>query len=178
MMKAEGLAHLSEGSAGDRKDVMPSVFWTFELVQERLVEALLLMRRMPDREHAWLKTKTMSLWQQVSPTAGMNAVERADYLRIDRDERPRMPGLTRHEVAEMEEALGWMRFVGERDRKLVGLAIGRLARGDRHVPWRELLQPMGMARGSDGLRMRYGRAINAICVALNPAGKLRGHVSR
>src|SRR3546814_20484305 len=42
---------MEEQSEGQRSG------WTFEMVQERLVEAMLLWRRMPDRERGWLAVK-------------------------------------------------------------------------------------------------------------------------
>lgn len=147
---------------------------TFALVQERLVEAMLMLWRLPDRERAWLRGGISSLWSQYHPTVGMNACERAEYLLShDRDEAPRMPGLTRDEVGAMEEALGWMRFVDTADRKLVGLAVTQLAQGYAQVSWRRLLTPMGLRLGADGLRMRYGRALHRIAVALDNGGNAR-----
>ncbi|MFD1951882.1 hypothetical protein ACFSGX_14000 [Sphingomonas arantia] len=145
--------------------------WTFAAVQERLVEAMLMLWRLPDRERGWLRVSISSLWSQYHPTVGMNPAERAEYLLShDRDEAPRLPGLTRAQVGAMEEALGWMRFVDVADRKLVGLAITQLAEGHSQVSWRRLLKPMGLTLGADGLRMRYGRALNRIAVALDDGG--------
>ncbi|MEX6641300.1 hypothetical protein V2A36_33240, partial [Pseudomonas aeruginosa] len=42
---------------------------------------------------------------------------------------------TREDVAEMEEAFGWLDAVAPDDRKLIGLAICELARGKREVSW-------------------------------------------
>lgn len=141
---------------------------TFADVQERLVEALIMLWRLPDRETGWQRLGSKDgPWDQI-------VAEWGDYA--DDDAQPSMPGLTRTEVAEMEEALGWMAHVSDRDRRLVGLAIVQLARGGREISWRRLLAPMGLTLGTDGLRMRYGRALNAICVAEN-GGNPRARVS-
>jgi hypothetical protein len=79
----------------------------------------------------------------------------------------RTAALTRQEIAEMDEAFGWVEQLAPTDRKLVALVIRQLARGNRQASWRDLLRPMGLQRGADGLRMRYGRAINAICRSRN-----------
>jgi len=140
----------------------------FADVQERLVEALLMLWRLPDREKGWHRgTAKDGPWDQI-------VAEWGDYA--DDEAQPRMPGLTRAELAEMEETLGWMAHVPDRDRRLVGLAIVQLARGARTISWRRLLVPMGLSLGTDGLRMRYGRALNAICIAEN-GGNPRAHVS-
>lgn len=132
-------------------------FWSFDDVEQRLIEAWISLRRLPDREQGWLRTSTMGLWRQVQ----------SEEAEADPYELPPRPGLTRAEVREMEEALGWLEGVEPTDRKLIGLAVGRLARGDARVPWRRLLRAMGLRHGADGLRKRYGRAIKAICALLN-----------
>ena len=145
-----------------------SVLLTFADVQERLVEALIMLWRLPDREKGWHRGVAKDgPWDQI-------VAEWGDYA--DDDAQPSMPGLTQAEVAEMEAALSWMAHVPDRDRRLVGLAIVQLARGGREISWRRLLGPMGLTLGTDGLRMRYGRALNAICVAEN-GGNPRARVS-
>lgn len=147
-------------------------FWSFEGVEARLVEAWGFLRRMPDRERGWLRPGVMSLWRLITLTER----EAREQYQIDsddyhRDALPRPPGLRTVEVDRMSEALDWMRFVPERDRKLVGLAIAELERGAKQVPWRRLLAPMGLKLGVHGLRKRYSRAITAIVLGLNAAEK-------
>lgn len=131
--------------------------WTFDLVQERLVEAMLLWRRMPDRERGWLVVR--AYWPEMRRHHHFG-----DYADVEAS--PRALPLSRDEVGRMEEASAWLMLVGERDRALVALAVSWLASGRAQVPWRRLLKPLGISFGSDGLRMRYGRAIRAIAVEL------------
>lgn len=166
-MMAEGSRALPEGFGGLPEGLG---FWTFDDVEQRLIEAWGFLRRMPDRESGWMRPAVMSIWKLVTLT------EREAWLLYEtksddyhRDALPRPPGLRASEVDRMEEALEWMRFVPERDRRLVGLAIERLERGETQVPWRKLLVLLGVRRGADGLRMRYSRAITAIANALNVA---------
>ncbi|WP_246848039.1 hypothetical protein [Sphingomonas beigongshangi] len=147
--------------------VLPAQFLTFDMVQERLVEAMITCWRLPDRERGLLRMRSKDgPWHLIMPDAadydgGRGAAEqRADAVL-------RTAALTRSEVTEMEEAFGWVEMLTPNDRKLVALVIRQLARGGRQVAWRDLLRPMGLQRGADGLRMRYGRAINAICFAKN-----------
>lgn len=131
-------------------------FWTFDAVQERLVEAVELWRRMPgDRPSAAAKDGPWHLIQ----------AEWGDYA--DADAAPRRLPLSRAEYAAMMEASEWLGWVGERDRRLVVLAVSELARGAAQVPWMRLKARMGVRFGADGLRMRYSRAITAIAVRLN-----------
>ena len=78
----------------------------------------------------------------------------------------------------MNEAAEWLRFVPERDRRLVSLALAYLAVGNKRVPWMRLKAVMGVRFGADGLRMRYARAVATICQRLNSAEMRAGGVSR
>jgi hypothetical protein len=89
----------------------------------------------------------------------------------------RPASLTRAEVAEAEEALGWLDAVPTDDRKLIGLAIVALASGAKQVPWSRLLRPMGKKRGVDGLRRRYERALGAVCRRVNGGFSRHLHVN-
>lgn len=117
--------------------------------------------RHPDRERGWQRLR--SAWPDVVAEPGDYDARGADGV------APvlKPASLTRLEVAEMEEAFGWLDRVKPVDRKLVGLAVAQLARGHQVVQWRRLLAPMGVRHGADGLRKRYGRALTGICARLN-----------
>jgi len=142
-----------EGSGAGR-------FMTFEAVEARLVEAVRLCWRMPGNHWPFAKDGPWSLIQK-------------DWWDWDaRDERPipRSP-LSRVEVMERDEAVAWLRLIpGDEDRRLVLLAVTQLAKAtsDRaRVSWLKLLRPLGKTHGADGLRMRYGRVLNALTVRIN-----------
>ncbi|MFZ3483898.1 hypothetical protein [Sphingomonas sp. 3-13AW] len=143
--------------------------WTAEDVQDRLVEAMLTCWRDADRERGWLRVR--SHWPEITREQWDYDARGGDHSSSDVSIRP--AALTRRDVAEMEEAFGWTLAIDPTDRKLLGLAIAQLARGQREVQWRRLLGPMGLDRGSDGLRMRYGRSIARIAAALNGGNPLR-----
>lgn len=138
-------------------------FLTFDDVQDRLVEAMLTCWRHPDRERGWLRVKAM--WPDVMAEPGDYDARGGDLVSDGAALRP--AALTRRDIDEMEEAFGWVEAIAPDDRKLVGLAVSMLARGRREVPWRNLLRPMGLTRGADGLRMRYGRAMAAVAARAN-----------
>lgn len=96
--------------------------------------------------------------------------ERGDWgwldERADRWERGARLRPSRAEIGAAEEAVGWLRLVPERDRRLVVLAVTMLATGESRVPWRRLLPLMGLKLGEHGLRRRYDRAIQSISQAL------------
>lgn len=136
---------------------------TFGLVQERLVEAWGYLMRMPDRERGWQRIG--AVWPDISRT-------RRDYEgwdpKLDRDVAPRKPGLRTVEVDRMEEALGWIGAVKERDRKLLGVVLGQLQRADE-PEWHFVAVDCGREVSADAYRKRYGRAITGICERLNAA---------
>ena len=145
-------------------------FWSFDDVQEHLVEAYGFLRRLPDRERGWLKTATMSLWQQVSATAGMSAIEQAEYRLHRAGDPPRMPGLTCAEVEQMEATLRWLEWVPVEQRKVVHLAVAQLALGRQsRIAWGSLASDPTLPGSADRLRMAYNRSITRICNRLNAA---------
>lgn len=147
----------------------PAGYWSFADVEERLIEALQVSARLPDpsRHAAWLSVSVMSLWQQTiheGEAAWANyAIDACDD---DADRRPLRPG--RDEIGRAEEVERWVvNWVGERDRKLLGLAAGALARGASQVPWRMVARAMGWGGHEDTLRKRYGAALSVLCMRLN-----------
>lgn len=145
----------------DGKDFPVERYLSFDEVQDRLVEAVLTCWRYPDRERGWQTLR--SAWPEIS-----RDVWAGDYDARggDGDSAPlRAAAMTRADVDEMEEAFGWLSAVDPDDRKLIARAIVQLARGKREVSWVEMLPRLGLDHGADGLRMRYARAINSICVA-------------
>lgn len=148
------------GAAGDpRVAAANGALWTFAMVQESMVEAVQLWWRMPGGGR--------SPYAKDGPWDLIRA-EWGDYY--DPDARPRLPPLSRADVARMQAAAEWLLWVPERDRRLVALALRALAGGAAQVPWMALRRPMGVRLGADGLRKRYGRAMTFIVRRLNKSG--------
>lgn len=148
----------------DASAVIPEGFWNFERVEERLIEAMEVVMRSPDRERRWLRPAASSLWRLVQPEPGMG----------DDDDQPLVTvGMTRDQQARANEALAWVSAsVAEGEtRHILGLALMQLARGDAaRISWTKLWKRLGGQRSgwtTEGLRKRYGRAITDICHALN-----------
>lgn len=137
----------------------------FEDVEDRLVEAVRTCQRYPDRERGWQRIR--SAWPEISRDVLVGDYDARGGDGSSSDVTLRSAAMTRQDVAEMEEAFAWLDRMDPVDRKLIGLAIAQLAHGRREVPWGKLLPAMGLTKGADGLRMRYGRAITAICNAIN-----------
>jgi len=140
-------------------------FLSFDDVQDRLVEAMLTCWRYPDRERGWQTLRCA--WPEISRDvlAGDYDADGRDV--ISTDGAFRAASQTREDIAEMEEAFGWLDSVAPDDRKLIGLAIRELASGKREVPWRSLMPKLGVRMGVTGVQMRYSRTITAICNAVN-----------
>ena len=156
MIDPEALTANPEGS---RKG---ADFLTFAVVEERLVEAMITCWRTPDRERGWLRVR--SAWPEVQRELGAGDYDARGGDGKSSDVALRPASQTRAEVTEMEEAFGWVAALSPDDRRLVGLVIVQLARGRREVSWVALLKQLGLGRGADGLRKRYGRAIHSIAV--------------
>ena len=157
---------ISPPAAGTVEPILPELsFLAFDDVQDRLVEAMLTCWRYPDRERGWQTLRCA--WPEISRDVWAGDYDARGSDGTSGDVALRPASQTRAEIAEMDEAFGWLDAVAPDDRKLIGLAIRELARGRREVSWSRLKAAMGIERGSDGLRMRYGRSIAAICAAVN-----------
>jgi hypothetical protein len=133
-------------------------------VEAALVEALQHWRRMPGSGGSPFAAD--GPWHLIVPDWN-------DWGAHDREApMPRIP-LTRDQVSRMQAVSAWIMFVPERDRRLVVLAIRQLAAGAKRIDWIKIRKPMGVALGADGLRMRYSRAITAICVQLNGGRRVK-----
>lgn len=153
---------LADNPEGSRKG---AVLLTFIGLEDRLVEALRICWRDDNRERGWQHVK--SAWPEIMREVDLGDYDARGGDAASSDVAIRPASLTRQDVADMEEAFGWLDTVDPTDRRLIGFAINQLARGKREVSWLAMLRPMGLPRGSEGLRMRYGRAMTAICNAVN-----------
>ena len=138
---------------------------TFGDVEDRLVEAMITCWRTPDRERGWQLVR--STWPEVQRELRVGDYDARGGDGASSDVQLRAASQTRVEVAEMEEAFGWVAALSPEDRKLVGIVVTQLAQGQREVSWLKLLRRMGMTHGAEGLRKRYGRAIAEIAAHRN-----------
>lgn len=134
---------------------------SFEEIEQRLVEAVLTARGLPDREAAWLRVRAG--WPEIVREAAAGDYDARGGDLASSDVPLRTVTATRADVAAMEEAFGWLSVVADQDRRLVAMAIGCLVGGAKQVPWMRLRQPLGVDHGADGLRKRYTRAMAKVC---------------
>lgn len=142
--------------------------WTFDQVEDRLIEAAACWRRSADRTAGWHYVR--AFWPEGRPDYDwwFDYDARGGDGRSS-DVRLRPLPLSRAEDARMMQASEWIgAHVPERDRALVCRVVMTKAAGFR-PQWLRMLRPMGLAHGADGLRKRYTRAITAVAVALTAA---------
>ena len=116
--------------------------WTVEMVEDRLVEATAVMRRLPSvRMPGYFNT-----WPKM-------VVEFAD--RVGQPPEPmRLPPPSPAAITRMEEALLWLRWLEADDAKLVW------ARSDR-TAWKAICRQFGIARATANRRYQYGISVIA-----------------
>ena len=169
-MKIKGMGGMEE-----------TLFWTFDAVQERLVEAMRLWHRSPGGGR-W-PFASDAPWHLMTRAARIECAgyregrEKQLHLQAeDAEEAKRWEGsdargpLSRDDVARRDEATEWLSIIPARDRRLVILALTQLAKGAKQVAWVRLKPLLGVEFGADGLRMRYSRAVSGIAKALNAGG--------
>lgn len=143
------------------------VEWSWKAVEDRMVDAMRHWWRSSDSEARYnLGGRISSIWRQAW-------TDRLDLIRHDglvdlKAEEPRPLPLSRDDIARMVEASEWLRFVPDRDRRLVIVVLVKLASGHKTVPWLTIWKALGRGKpGPEGLRSRYSRAITCIANALN-----------
>jgi hypothetical protein len=138
-----------------------SDWWSFDAVQERMLEAWSYMMRMPDGEAAWMRAGGRS-----SMPAVVRSVRAGDIL----ETRAGRPGLRSAQVDLVERLLtgegAWIEWVVPRDRPLVARVL-RMAGRKTGVDWIDVAESEGGQVSAEALRKRYSRAITGIAIRLN-----------
>lgn len=143
-----------------------NVFLCHAEVEERLVEALRHWWRSADHDARFsLGGRISSVWRQVLP--GEHLADLIDARGQEMETpAPRPLPLSRADMQRRDEATEWLLLVPERDRRLVIMALGYLAKGDKRIPWLKIARRLRIL-GAEGLRKRYSRAITDVCHSLN-----------
>lgn len=151
------------------------MFWAWQDVEDRLVEAMGHWWRSHDRDARFsLGGRISSIWRQAwTDRETMALIEQVD---LPREALKPLP-LSRADMARMQEASEWLRFVPEADRRLVVLALTKKAAGHSRIPWMNLKRALRVRFGADGLRKRYSRGIATIANSLNMAENRKGGLS-
>ncbi len=170
---------------------MDDNFWTFDAVEERLVEAVRLWWRSPGGgtwpfagDAPW---QLMTRRTRIS-TGGLKGRELQLHMQEEDAEetrrwqgRERIGPLSRADIARRDEASEWLTWIAEDSRKVVTAALWQLAakagrgsasrwndgRREHQVSWIKVRASLGEGIGTKGLYRRYARAIATVCARLN-----------
>lgn len=168
--EAEGGRFGRDGS-GDGSVGETPVFWTFDMVEARLIEAVEVRRRMPGGGR-WPFAKD-GPWHLIPEAARAETV--ADFL-LDAalmGHEDRFSAPSRAEIAAMEEAEGWTLFVGdEGQRQALAAGIVERAKGAKRVGWTRLCERLSFPHAPAAMERRFARAVTTIANVLNA---LAGH---
>lgn len=139
-------------------------YWTFEGVQERLIEAMGFLDRVTPSGHNPYASD--GPWSQIVKDRLVDYVD-VDELR-ERGAKAR-GGLNAAEVDRMEETLDWIRIVPAKGqlRRLVGVVILQLLNGGSQPRWADVKASMRSKDSPDALRKGYSRSITRIAERLN-----------
>lgn len=146
--------------------------WTYDLVEERLVEAAALWRRSPgDGKWPFAADAPWHQMKRINETKDgflFHDARGCDLTSSDVPLRPLPP--TREEIGRRDEASAWLERYLDReiDRRVIALALDAKAYGHR-PDWAWIMRRVGIERGRDGVRMRYERAVGRITKALTKA---------
>lgn len=138
----------------------------YEEVEARLVEAVLVMWRQPDRERTWLTVR--AYWPEMRRHTsfgdyGGDGVDGVSASTI------RTASLTRRELRDAEEALGWIAAVQhEGDRRLIGKALRQRAMQGGSIEWQPLYDRSYAS--VEAMRKRYSRAMQRVVARANRGG--------
>jgi hypothetical protein len=156
-----------------------ALYWTFDVVEDRLIEAMRFAWR--DEPGKWPFAGD-GPWSLMQANSYYWDYKNESGRLLEGDVSAPRLALSRRERARMEQAVGWLRLLGDKgankirggDARLVVLAVRKLAahRGDGRgqVKWERLLARLGVQRGAGMLRKRYSRAIAEIAVSLDKSG--------
>lgn len=143
-------------------------YWTYDVVEARLVEAMQVARRLPDRERGWLAVR--AYWPSIVRERCLGDYDAYGYLGSSSDLPVARVPLASAEIDALDTSEGWaLAYVPECDRKMVALALGWLVAG-RRIGWRKLRLVLGWQIGPGAVQRRYERAIALICCGLNGKG--------
>ncbi|SNS53509.1 hypothetical protein SAMN06295912_108131 [Sphingomonas laterariae] len=145
------------------------MWWTFQAVQDRLVEAWGFQRAVASVMPAGARASDGPWHLVIRDRADMAEQSLAGHELVSIGRATLRP----EEVDRMDEALGWVVHVRADDVRLLALAIGALERSGHRIAWSDiaprcgLRTKLGHLMGPEALKMRYRRAIKDIAVALN-----------
>lgn len=141
----------------------------FKEVEERLTEAMRLWWRSPGGGK-WPFAGD-GPWHLVRADGSAQAEwdERVHQHFQGGAERPRPVPLSLAQIEERDRVSEWLRFVPDRDRRLVVLALTERASGRKNIRWSWIRRQLDETISPKGLDWRYSKAIHTIAVNVGMA---------
>ncbi len=139
-------------------------WWTFDAVQERLIEAMGFLDRVtPSGYNPYAGDGP---WSQIVRDRLVDYVDVDDLRERGAKERG---GLRAAEVDRMTVTLDWIGYVPAKGnlRKLVGVVILQLLNGGSQPRWADVKAQLRSRQSTEVLRKSYGKAILTIAERLN-----------
>lgn len=138
-------------------------WWSFDLVEEQLIEMIQL----------WWRSPGEGRWPFASD-GPWHLVDRHVFgPDVDKDAPVKPLPLSIAQIERRDRASAWLAMLPERDRRLVCLALAQYAKGKTQVRWSSIRKALRLDLSSSAMIARYDRAISALCVALNAAESRR-----
>jgi hypothetical protein len=135
---------------------------SFEDVEQRLIEAILVTWRQPDRERMWLTVR--AYWPEAP--IGEDGDYGGDGIDGVSSSVLRTASLTRREIADAEQAFGWLAAVQHvDDRRLIGKALRQRAMQGGSIEWLPLWDRSYAS--VEAMRKRYSRAMQRVVARAN-----------
>ena len=128
-------------------------------VEARLVEAFEMLGRIPDRERGQLAGGVSAIWR-------MAMREWGDYS-PDTEMNRSPTHLSVVEVARMEQALAWCRWLVPEQRRIVSVVIPMRVVGYAQIGWGDVRRRLRFTIRAEAVRMRYRRALLLITDRVN-----------
>ena len=116
--------------------------WTRELVEERLIEAADVMKRLPNVRVAGFFSTWPAKRQEFSDLVGQEPVPM------------RRPAPARDAIDRTEQALPWLQWLEAEDAKLVWMRV-------EGIPWKAICARFGISRVTANRRWEYAMSLIA-----------------
>jgi len=150
---------------------MTGIYYTATYVEDRLIDAAIVIEAVGDKEMGWLKCSLKSSMPETLKWWG------DDWLNTLRDVRP-MDETGRGEVTSQridmaDQCLDWLKYPNGMQRKVIGYVIRMKMRGIDPPKWRWIQRRLGWSKVSDRtIANRYKRGLNVIAEELNKKNNL------
>ena len=145
---------------------MTGTYYTAEYVEDRLIDAAIVIEAIGDKEMGWLKCSLKSSMPETLKWWG------DDWLDVLRESRPMdetgQGEVTSRRIDMADECLDWLKYPTRMEKIVIGYVIRMKMRGVDPPKWRWIKRRLRWAKVSDRtIANRYKSGLNTIAEALN-----------